>query len=135
MTAYLVDTSVLTRLHNAAVAAAVEVLDDVRYSPVVGLEYRFQASNEREWDTLSVVLDGFDRAEWGDADGVFRRADEVQRLLAADGLKGRRVPDLIIAAHAEAADLTVLHYDADYDHIAKVTRQPTEWIVERGSID
>lgn len=28
-----------------------------------------------------------------------------------------------------------LHYDADSDHIATVTGQPTQWIVERGSID
>jgi hypothetical protein len=31
--------------------------------------------------------------------------------------------------------LTVLHYDADFDHIAAVPGQPTEWVVERGSID
>jgi hypothetical protein len=29
----------------------------------------------------------------------------------------------------------VLHYDADFDHIATVTGQPTQWIVERRSID
>jgi hypothetical protein len=31
--------------------------------------------------------------------------------------------------------LTVLHYDGDYDMIAKVTGQPTEWVVPRGSAD
>ena len=36
---------------------------------------------------------------------------------------------------AESASLTVLHYDADYDHIATMTGQPTEWIVERGSVN
>jgi hypothetical protein len=30
---------------------------------------------------------------------------------------------------------TVLHYDSDFDHIAEVTRQPTGWIVPRGSVD
>jgi predicted nucleic acid-binding protein len=60
---------------------------------------------------------------------------QVQRDLAAGGLKGRTVPDLLIAAVAEANSLTVLHYDADFEHIATVTGQPTEWIVERGSID
>jgi hypothetical protein len=59
----------------------------------------------------------------------------VQRLLAARGLKGRKVPDLLVAAIAEAASLTVLHYDADFDHIASVTHQPTEWIVPPGSVD
>ena len=40
-----------------------------------------------------------------------------------------------VVAVAEAASLTVLHYDADFDVIASVTGQPTEWVVERGSID
>jgi hypothetical protein len=31
--------------------------------------------------------------------------------------------------------MTVLHYDADFDKIATVTGQPTEWVVPRGSID
>ena len=68
---------------------------------------------------------------------LFDCAQQVQRHLAADGLEGRRVPDLLIAAVAavaEAISLTVLHYDADFDHIAAITRQPTRWIAERGSI-
>ena len=32
-------------------------------------------------------------------------------------------------------DLTVLHYDQDFDLIAECTGQPTEWIVPRGEID
>jgi predicted nucleic acid-binding protein len=36
---------------------------------------------------------------------------------------------------AEAHDLTVLHYDADFELIADVTGQPQEWIVPRGTAD
>jgi predicted nucleic acid-binding protein len=36
------------------------------------------------------------------------------------------VPDLIIAAAAELAGLTVLHLDKDFDVIAEVTGQPVE---------
>jgi hypothetical protein len=36
------------------------------------------------------------------------------------------VPDLLIAAIAEHAGLTVLHHDKDFDLIAGVTGQPTE---------
>jgi predicted nucleic acid-binding protein len=43
--------------------------------------------------------------------------------------------DLVIAAAAEAAGLAVLHYDDDYDRIASVTRQPTEWVAPAGSLD
>lgn len=36
------------------------------------------------------------------------------------------IPDLIIAATAELAGLTVLHLDKDFEIIAEVTDQPTE---------
>jgi predicted nucleic acid-binding protein len=45
-----------------------------------------------------------------------------------------RLPDLIIAATAEAHGATVLHYDADYDRIAQITGQPTEWVAPKGSL-
>jgi predicted nucleic acid-binding protein len=44
------------------------------------------------------------------------------------------LPDLLIAAVAERNQVTVVHYDADYDTIAEMTGQPTRWVVERGSI-
>ena len=47
---------------------------------------------------------------------------------------GCRYRDLIIAAAAEAARMTVLHYDADFDTIAAVTGQAMEWVVPRGSL-
>lgn len=48
----------------------------------------------------------------------------MQRLLATRHQWGRKVPDLLIAAAAEASDLAVLHDDADFDRIAAVTGQP-----------
>ncbi len=42
--------------------------------------------------------------------------------------------DLLVAACAEEAELTVLHYDADFDRIAKLTGQPAQWMVRRGSV-
>ena len=44
------------------------------------------------------------------------------------------IPDLLIAAVAERNALTVLHYDKDFDLIAKVTGQATEWIVAAGTV-
>jgi predicted nucleic acid-binding protein len=61
----------------------------------------------------------------------------MQRLLAhVGGLHHRsvKIADLIIAAAAEAADATVLHYDADYDRIAEVTDQAVQWIAPQGSL-
>lgn len=55
------------------------------------------------------------------------RAVEVQALLADRGHhRGPSIPDLLIAATAELAGLTVLHVDKDYELIAEVTGQPVE---------
>jgi len=63
------------------------------------------------------------------------RAVEVQAALAARAEhRGASLPDLIIAAAAERARVTLLHYDADYDLIASVTGQPVDWVVPRGSL-
>ena len=55
------------------------------------------------------------------------RAVEVQAQLADRGRhRAPSVPDLLIAAVAELAGLTVLHVDKDFDLIAEVTGQPVE---------
>jgi predicted nucleic acid-binding protein len=57
------------------------------------------------------------------------RAVEVQGLLADRGQhRAPSIPDLLIAATAELAGLTVLHCDKDYDLIAGVTGQATQWL-------
>lgn len=60
---------------------------------------------------------------------------QVQRMLAARHQRGRKIPDLLIAAAAEDRGLVVLHYDADFDRIAAVTGQVCEWVVPAGSVD
>jgi len=60
---------------------------------------------------------------------------EVQGLLARRGQHRLPMLDLLIAAAAEVNDLIVLHYDADFDRIANVTGQATEWVAPRGSLD
>lgn len=65
------------------------------------------------------------------------RALEVAGALARQGKAQHRSvknPDYLIAAAAEAAGLPILHYDQDYDLIAGITAQPTEWIARRGSL-
>jgi len=55
------------------------------------------------------------------------RAVEVQVALAERGQhRAASVPDLLIAATAELARLTVLHHDKDFELIASVTGQPVE---------
>ena len=55
------------------------------------------------------------------------RAVEVLTLLADQGQhRAPSIPDLIIAATAELAGLTVLHLGKDFEVIAQVTGQPVE---------
>ena len=55
------------------------------------------------------------------------RALAVQAMLASHGHhRGPSLPDLLIAATAELAGLTVLHLDGDFDLISELTGQPTE---------
>jgi predicted nucleic acid-binding protein len=136
VTTHLAETSVLTRLSVAAVRGALQPFIDavaLARCTLTDLELGFAASSASDWDKLQSVLMTLTPVEVTPA--VISRAKNVQRMLAAGGLKGGKVPDLIIAAAAELADLTVLHYDHDFELIASVTRQPHEWIVPRGSLD
>jgi len=102
---------------------------------ITDLERLFSARSggeHREWREEATLR--FARAEIDER--VLDRAIEVQGLLADRGQhRGANVPDLVVAAAAERAGLTVLHYDADFELIATVTGQQTEWVVPRGSID
>ena len=133
---HLVDTSVLTRLRRSTVRTALEPLaagGQVARASISDLEVGFSARNLREWTQLAVALAAFPLIETEAAH--LRRARQVQRLLASRGLRGRKIPDLLVAAAAEESGLAVLHYDADFDLIARVTGQPCEWVVPAGTID
>lgn len=133
---HLADTSVLTRLGEHEVAAAIRPLLEravLARSAMTDLEIGFSARNGDEWHALADALELCGALEIEAAD--FRRALEVQRLLAVARQRGRKVPDLLIAAVAERHRLTVLHYDGDVDLIAALTGQPAEWVVPAGSID
>lgn len=63
------------------------------------------------------------------------RAVAVQDALAERSQqRGAKIADLLIAAAAEAARLVVLHYEHDFDLIAGITGQPTEWILPAGTV-
>jgi predicted nucleic acid-binding protein len=58
---------------------------------------------------------------------IENRAVEIQAVLADRGQhRAPAIPDLIIAATAELAGLTILHLDKDFELIADVTGQPAE---------
>jgi predicted nucleic acid-binding protein len=133
---HLVDTSVLTRLAEPTVRGALEplaALGRVGRSGISDLEVGFSARSAREWEELQNALGAFDLVETEARH--MKRARQVQRMLAGRSQRGRKVPDLLVAATAEDAGLILLHYDADFDRIASVTGQKCEWVAAPGSID
>jgi len=63
------------------------------------------------------------------------RARDVQVRMAARGHhRAAGVIDLLTAAVAEHHGAVVIHYDADFEHIAATTGQPHKWIVPRGTL-
>ena len=133
---HLLDTSVLTRLHHGAVRESIEgraERGELGRAGISDLEIGYSARNAAEWDRLEEALRAFELVETN-AEHV-RRAKQVQRMLADKHQRGRKVPDLLIAAAAESRSLTILHYDADFDRIAAVTGQACEWVMPAGSVD
>lgn len=133
---HVVDTSVVTRARRPEVTARLGALLRARQvgcTPMTVLEVGFSARTATEFDALTGALDVFAQVPVTDAD--LRHAQTVQRLLALRGQRGRKIPDLVIAAVAERLGLIVLHYDQDFELIAEVTGQSHEWIAPRGSID
>lgn len=133
---HLVDSSVLTRLRQSVVREAIEPRverGELARAGISDLEIGYSARSAAEWDRLLEALQVFELVET--TSDHLRRARQVQRLLASRHQRSRKVPDLLMAATAEARSLTVLHYDADFDRIATVTGQACQWVVAPGSID
>ena len=134
---YLADTSALARLGRPQVGAVLEPLilaGEVATCGVVELEVLYSARSHADlvrtratralaFPLVPMVQNDFDRA-----------ADVLEALARRGQHRAVGLPDLLIAAVAERAGLTVLHYDADYDLVAAVTGQPARWVVPRGAV-
>jgi predicted nucleic acid-binding protein len=134
----LIDTSALVRLlressirarWEQAVAAGL-----VASCPLTELEFLHSARSATDRTWLQGQLR--DTFTWVDMpDRIYRRAAEVQAELTAQGTHRSAGPvDLLIAATAEAHQLTLLHYDRDFDQIARVTGQPMRWLAVPGAL-
>ena len=67
---------------------------------------------------------------------VAERARDVQVRMASRGKhRAAGVVDVLTAAVAEEYGAVILHYDADFEHIAAVTGQPHLWVAPRGSLN
>jgi predicted nucleic acid-binding protein len=134
---HLVDKSAWSRFGLEGVAAVLEPLiraDRVGITAISELEILFSAQSGKDHrqirQELGVALSHIDTEEVD-----LRRALEMQDALAQRGHhRAASLPDLIIAAVAERNGFTLLHYDADFDHIVSVSRLQAEWVAERGSL-
>ncbi len=133
---FLIDTSVWTRKGQPDVAQRLHDLaarDEVWTCRAVDLEVLYSERARRAarstWQRRLLL-------EAPITPDVLERSLDVGVLMADAGHhRGAKSMDLIIAAAAEAAGLTVLHYDRDFDRIASVTGQPVEWVAPAGTLD
>ena len=132
MSTWLIDKSALVRLATSPDAAEWAARIErglVRITTVTRLETGYSARSGPQLRTAlqqpplsSMPVEYLTPA-------IEDRAVEVLTVLADRGQhRAPSIPDLIIAATAELAGLTVLHSDKDFDLIASVTGQPAEWI-------
>ena len=130
MTDWLIDKSALVRLaasRDAAEWAARIERGLVRITTVTRLEVGYSARSGADLRAglqcppLSAMPVEYQTP------AIEHRAMEVLTLLADRGQhRALSIPDLIIAATAELAGLTVLHLDKDFEIIASITGQPLE---------
>ncbi|MFV9673253.1 MAG: PIN domain nuclease [Acidimicrobiia bacterium] len=133
---YLVDKSALVRAGDPIVGERLRRLSAsglLATCSIVDLELLYSARSREDHDAVADELAGFEHIPIDET--VLDRARETQRSLAAVGQHRLPIPDLIIAAAAEAGGATVLHYDRDFERIASVTGQPHEWVAAPGSVD
>ncbi len=130
MTDWLIDTSALVRLGASPEAGAwADRIDRglVRIATVTRLEVGYSARSGPELRSATRRPPLAAMPVEYQVPASEDRALEVQALLADSGQhRAPSVPDLIVAATAELAGLTVLHFDQDFELIAEVTGQPTE---------
>lgn len=109
------------------------VAGEIASCGIIDLELLYSARDRTTYRAAAEALRGMPRVAVDNAS--VERALEVQAMLAEHSQhRAVPLPDLLVAACAEQAGLAVLHYDADFDRIAKLTGQRTQWVVPRGSV-
>ncbi len=129
-TAWLIDKSAIGRLHLAVDADAWPDRIErgmVRISTVTRLEIGFSARSGDDHRALFAEPPITSMPVEYLTPMIEDRAVEIQSALAERGHhRAPSIPDILIAATAELAELTVLHIDEDFELIASFTGQPHE---------
>ena len=134
----LADTSVWAVRRNPAVAPwwqAQMRVGEIGICDMVKVELLHSARTGQEFTALRRNLSGMPSHLM--SAHAWSRALDVFEVLAHVGPQHHRSikpADLIIAACAEESGWLLVHYDQDYDAIASVTGQPTQWVAPRGTL-
>lgn len=128
---YLIDTSALARV---LLRQTTTEWDDrigaglVAICDITELEVLYSARSTADRARLKAALDA--HYMWCPMpDGIYRRSRIVQEQLTTKGEHRSAGPvDLLVAAAAEEAGLTLLHFDRDFETIARTTGQPVRMI-------
>jgi predicted nucleic acid-binding protein len=130
VTEWLIDKSALVRLADSPDAA--EWADRierglVRITTVTRLEIGYSARSDADARSMFTTPPVSAMPVEYLTPAIEDRALQVQLVLAEKGQhRAPSIPDLLIAATAELAGLTVLHMDKDFDLIAGISGQPAE---------
>lgn len=129
-TAWLIDKSAIARLHLAVDADAwADRIERglVRISTVTRLEIGFSARSGSDHRAVFTEPPLASMPVEYLTPLIEDRALAIQSALAERGQhRAPSIPDVLIAATAELAELTVLHLDKDFELIAALTGQPQE---------
>jgi len=134
---YLIDTSAHARSQHGVVRAIIAGLIADRAAATcvtVDLEAGYSGRDLRDVRTIAerrrelyVVLPI--------SEAIADRARDVQVRMAARGHhRAAGVIDLLTAAVAEHHGAAILHYDADFEHVAAATGQAHAWIAPAGTL-
>ena len=130
MSGWLIDKSAIARLHldpNAEEWTRRIERGLVRICTVTRLEVGYSARSAQDHRSLLTEPPIASMPVEYLTPRIEDRALELQSVLADRGQhRAPSVPDLLVAATAELAELTVLHVDKDFESIADITGQHTE---------
>lgn len=137
MARYLIDTSAAARMTHPEVAARLAPLIEagvVATTAQLDAEALYSARNTADYEQV-----------WSDRrlayeylpthDENWQAALDAQRRLASTGRhRAVGMADLLIATLANAHDVTLIHYDGDFEIAAEVLPLRHQWILEPGAI-
>ena len=123
------DVAVADHFDNSVRSGYIATCDVVRFELLVSTRDQHEFAVRR--DALRALSEARITAS------VWRRALDVLELFAQRGPlhhRGLPLPDLLVAAAAESAELPVLHYDRHFELIGEVTGQEMRAIAPLGSL-